>query len=119
MGEVTNHSYDEVCTHHIGLERQALQIVEGPDWNQRRANHASYVHLFLDAVNGDSDFCLIVEYLPESDRTASAIIRYLAFVNVDRTLFRNLEEPRFQDACAEHQAKIGIEGRDKFERSIG
>ena len=36
-------------------------------------------------------------------------------MNVDRTLFRNLEEDRFQDTCTEYQAKIGVEALNKVE----
>src|SRR3981081_3733206 len=59
--EVANRSQNEVGTHHIGLQRQALQIVEGLDRNQRGTNYASHIPLGLDAMNRDSDFFLIVE----------------------------------------------------------
>src|SRR5260221_5038840 len=56
MREVAKRGHDEVGTHHISLQRQALQIVQRLDRNQRGANYASHIYLGLDAMNGDSDF---------------------------------------------------------------
>src|SRR5208282_1260208 len=61
IGEVANRSYDEVGPQHVGLQRQALQIVEGLDRNQRRTKYSSHIYLRFDPMDGDADFFLVVE----------------------------------------------------------
>src|SRR5271154_4325432 len=70
-------------------------------------------------MNCDSDFFLVVEQLPESDRAATAVVRNLPFMNVDRSLCWDFKKRGLQDASAEHQTKICVEATHKIERLIG
>ena len=67
-------------------------------------------------MNRNSDFFLIVEQFPQSNQAATAIIRYFALVNVDRSLFRNVIKYRLQNSGAEDESKIGIDASRKGSR---
>ena len=59
--EIAKRGDNEVGAHQIGFQRQALQIVQGLNRNQRGTNYASHIHLGLDAMNGDADFFLVIK----------------------------------------------------------
>src|SRR6185436_20234626 len=61
---------------------------------------------------------LIVEQLPESDRSAAAIVRDLALVHVDRAEPRDREERRLEDAGPVNDAQVRLQAAHEAQRLV-